>query len=156
MLAPVAEFVLRIQNGARRGVRSLPVAATHDNLSMAMVLLNQGFLSNVARGTNQVPHSPTAWIHAPSHGDRRFWIDLKYRADDRAVLEYFQLVSKPGRKLIFERDELMKLTTGRRARYMPPLRLGEIGIINTGPRGFMEIKDAVRVGCGGELVAKAM
>lgn len=156
MLAPVAEFALRVQNGARKGVRTLPVAATRDNLGMAMILLNQGFLSNVSRGTNQVPHSPVAWIHAPSAGDRRFWLDLKFRTDDRAVLEYLQLVSKPGRKLLFERDELMKLATGRRARYIPPLRLGEVGIINTGTRGWMEIKDAVRVGLGGELVAKAM
>lgn len=122
---------------------------------MANILLHQGFLYNVTRGTIAGP-SPANWLKAGPQ-DQRLWIDLKYRMDERPVLEQLSLVSKPSRKLVMDPDELLRFATGRRAKFVKPLVLGEIGLVNCGKtHGWLEVKDAIRRGIGGEVVARAM
>jgi small subunit ribosomal protein S8 len=120
---------------------------------MANILLHQGFIYNVTRGTLAGP-SPSDWLKA-GLPDRRLWIDLKYRADERPVLEQLTVVSKPSRKLLMDSSELLRLATGRRAKFVKPLVLGEIGLVNCGKAGWFEVKDAIRRGLGGEVVARA-
>ena len=146
-------FCAALQNAARASIRSVSVPATKDNLAMANILLHQGFIYNVTRGTLAGP-SPSDWLKA-GLPDRRLWIDLKYRADERPVLEQLTVVSKPSRKLLMDSSELLRLATGRRAKFVKPLVLGEIGLVNCGKAGWFEVKDAIRRGLGGEVVARA-
>ncbi len=148
-----ADFCVRLQNAARARIRSVPVPATTDNLSMAQILVQQGFLYNVTRGTIAGP-GPQHWNVAPLP-ERRLWIDLKYRADERPVLEKLEVVSKPSRKVHMDEEELLRFATGRRAKFVPPLKLGEIGLVNCGKSGWWEVKDAIRRKLGGEVVAVA-
>ena len=82
------------------------------------------------------------------------WVDLKFRPDDRPVLEKMNVVSKPSRKLTMDKDELLRLATGRRAKSVKPLDMGEIGIVDCGKNGWWEVRDAIRRGYGGEVVAR--
>ncbi|KAE8215002.1 hypothetical protein CF319_g2292 [Tilletia indica] len=146
------DFCVRLQNAARARIRSVPLPHTADNLSMSSILLQHGFIHNVTRGTAAGP-SPTAWRTAPISA-RRLWVDLKYGSDDRPVLEQMQLVSKPSRKMSLTNEELLRFATGTRANFIPPLRLGEIGIVKCGAHGWWEVRDAIKQGLGGEVVCR--
>lgn len=85
---------------------------------------------------------------------RRLWVDLKFRPDDRPVLENMSAVSKPSRKLKMDDQELLRFATGRRAKFIKPLDMGEIGIVDCGKHGWWEVRDAIKRRLGGEVVAR--
>ncbi|GAK66207.1 ribosomal protein S8 [Moesziomyces antarcticus] len=139
-----ADLCTILQNASRARLRSIPLASTKDNLSILSILLQHGFIHNVVRGTQTGP-SPTSYT-AASPAARRLWVDLKFRPDDRPVLEKMNVVSKPSRKLTMDKDELLRLATGRRAKFVKPLDMGEIGIVDCGKNGWWEVRDAIRRG----------
>ncbi|PWZ00380.1 ribosomal protein S8 [Testicularia cyperi] len=145
-------FCTILQNASRARLRSIPIASTKDNLSMLSILLQHGFIHNVTRGTLTGP-APTAYPSAPV-ASRRLWVDLKFRPDDRPVLEAMNLVSKPSRRLAMDKDELVRFATGRRAKFVKPLEMGEIALVDCGKDGWWEVRDAIRRGLGGEVVAR--
>lgn len=53
-----------------------------------------------------------------------------------------------------DKDELLRFATGRRAKFVKPLDMGEIGIVDCGEKGWWEVRDAIRRGYGGEVVAR--
>ena len=122
-----ADLCTILQNASRARLRSIPIASTKDNLSILSILLQHGFIHNVVRGTQTGP-SPILYTSA-SPAARRLWVDLKFRPDDRPVLEKMNVVSKPSRKLTMDKDELLRFATGRRAKFVKPLDMGEIGIV---------------------------
>ncbi|KAK0525459.1 hypothetical protein OC835_005602 [Tilletia horrida] len=146
------DLCVRLQNAARARIRSVPLPHTADNLSISSILLQHGFIHNVTRGTAAGP-SPAAWRTAPLSA-RRLWVDLKYGADDRPVLEKMTLVSKPSRKLHLSNEELLRFATGTRAKFVPPLKMGEIGLVQCGGHGWWEVRDAIKQGLGGEVVCR--
>jgi len=146
------DVCVRLQNAARARIRSVPIPSTIDNLSIVSILLQHGFIHNITRGTISGP-SPTNFTTA-SIPARRLWVDLKYKANDRPVLESLNLISKPSRKISLDKDELLRFVTGRRAKFVTPLKMGEVGIVNT-RLGWMEAREAIRRGTGGEVVARA-
>lgn len=93
------------------------------------------------------------WNTAPEVR-RRLWVDLKYRSDDRPVLEQINLVSKPSRRLSMTSEELLRWVTGRRSKFVTPLKAGEIGIIDCGKHGWFEAKEAMRRKLEGEVVCR--
>ncbi|CBQ69147.1 related to MRPS8-mitochondrial ribosomal protein, small subunit [Sporisorium reilianum SRZ2] len=147
-----ADLCTILQNASRARLRSIPIASTKDNLSILSILLQHGFIHNVVRGTQTGP-SPVSYTSA-SPAARRLWVDLKFRPDDRSVLEKMNVVSKPSRKLTMDKDELLRFATGRRAKFVKPLDMGEIGIVDCGKNGWWEVRDAIRRGYGGEVVAR--
>ncbi|KAL4399566.1 ribosome structural constituent [Malassezia pachydermatis] len=147
-----ADLCVRLQNASRAKLRSVPIPNTKANLSITSILLQHGFIYNVTRGTIAGPSA--ADYNAAPEVRRRLWVDLKYRADDRPVLEKMNLVSKPSRQLSMTNDELLRWVTGRRAKFVSPLRAGEIGIINCGKDGWFEAKEAMRRKLEGEVVCR--
>ena len=147
-----ADLCVRLQNASRAKLKSVPIPNTNANLNITSILLQHGFIYNVTRGTVAGP-SATEWNAAPDVR-RRLWVDLKYRSDDRPVLESMNLVSKPSRRLSMTNDELLRWVTGRRAKCVTPLRAGEIGIINCGKEGWFEAKEAMRRKLQGEVVCR--
>ncbi|WFD34241.1 hypothetical protein MCUN1_001078 [Malassezia cuniculi] len=145
-----ADVCVRLQNASHAKLRSVPLPNTKTNLWVTSILLQHGFIYNVTRGTVAGP-STTEWNKVPDVR-KRLWVDLKYRADDRPVLENMSIVSKPSRKLKMDNDELLRWLTGRRAKFVAPLRAGEIGIVNCGQHGWFEAKEAMRRRLGGEVV----
>lgn len=51
-------------------------------------------------------------------------------------------------------QELLRFSTGRRAKFVKPLAMGEIAVIDCGPNGWWEARDAIKRGYGGEVVAR--
>ncbi|WFD32810.1 hypothetical protein MSPP1_003861 [Malassezia sp. CBS 17886] len=147
-----ADLCVRLQNASRGKLRSVPVPNTKANMWIASILLQHGFIYNVTRGTVAGPNA-AEW-NAASDVRRRLWVDLKYRADDRPVLESMNLVSKPSRRLSMTNEELIRFVTGRRAKFVTPLRAGEIGIVDCGKHGWFEAKDAMRRKLDGEVVCR--
>lgn len=70
------------------------------------------------------------------------------------MLEKMSVVSKPSRMLKMDKDELLRFATGRRAKFVRPLEMGEIGVVDCGKEGWWEVRDAIRRGYGGEVVAR--
>jgi len=152
---PIHNVLTTLQNGARARIRSIPLPYTKAALGLTSILLHHGFIHNVTRGTLQGP-SPSQFLQA-SEPSKRLWVDIKYSNDDRPVLGHALPISKPSRKIFLDSRELLRLITGRRAKFVTPLQLGEIAVVRCkGKDGeeWVEARDAVGRGLGGEVVAR--
>lgn len=147
-----ADLCARLQNASRAKLRSVPIPNTKANLWVTSILLRHGFIYNVTRGTITGPSASD--FNTASDARRRLWVDLKYRSDDRPVLERMNLVSKPSRHLAMSSEELLRWVTGRRAKFVTPLRAGEIGIVDCGAKGWFEAKEAMRRKLSGEVMCR--
>lgn len=150
------DLCARLQNGFRARHKAIAVLHTTQNLAILTILLQSGFLSSLTRGTHLSP-SPEAFPQA-SPAQKRIWAELKY-SGDRPVLTSAQLVSKPSKRIIMEPDEIKLLCTGRRAKFVSPLGLGEIAVIKTKakseiPSSWLEAREALRLGLGGEVICR--
>lgn len=55
-----------------------------------------------------------------------------------------------------DREDLLRFVSYRRSKFVPPLAMGEIGVVDCGKEGWFEAREAVRRGVkGGEVVARA-
>lgn len=81
---------------------------------------------------------------------------MKYRLH-RPVLGDLQLISKPSKKIWLDAKELEVLLSGRMVQYVKPMNVGEIAIVDTETTelGLLEAREAVHLGIGGKLVARA-
>lgn len=167
----------QIQNGFRGRQAKIAVPHTLQNLAILTVLLREGasepnlhpdwscelelimcalchlgFVSSVTRGSASTP-SPTEWAVVPE-SRKRIWATLKYR-DDRPVLTSMEVVSKPSRRIFLDEVGVRRLVSGHRAQFVKPLGMGEVAVIRTGDRRWMEAREAVRLNLGGEVICRA-
>jgi small subunit ribosomal protein S8 len=156
---PIHNVLTILQNGAKARIRSIPLPNTKAALGLTSILLHHGFIHNVTRGTIQGP-SPSQYLQA-SEPAKRLWVDMKYSSDDRPVLRHALPISKPSRKIFLDSRELLRLITGRRAKFVSPLQLGEIAIVHciqtegeAKGEEWLEARDAVGRGLGGEVIAR--
>lgn len=151
-----------LRNASTARLRQVPVPSTSANTSILAVLLQQGLIHSVTKGTVDIPFSPTAYAKA-SLPTRRLWVTLKYSpVTQRPILSKLELISKPSRKIFMDRDEMIRWSTYRRAQFVPPLNMGEIGIVASHtkdgrPDGkWWEVREAIKNGVvAGEVVARA-
>lgn len=149
------DLASRIQNAFRARLASVSVPHTSQNLGILNVLLQSGFISSITRGTIAGP-SPSSFLSAPE-SKRRIWADLKYR-EDRPVLTTMKVVSKNSNRIHMDSEEIKRWATGRRVRWIVgPLQMGEVGIVRTRSKSnrFLEAREAVRLGLGGEVLCRA-
>jgi ribosomal protein S8 len=66
-----------------------------------------------------------------------------------------ELVSKPSRRIFLDAIGLRRLVSGSRAQFVQPLGMGEIAVVKTDDRQWMEAREAVRLNLGGEVVCRA-
>lgn len=150
---PLHYVASHLQNAsrARSSITSIPLSKM--NLSIALGLYRQGFLSSVQRGSLAGPdevYTPTTPSNVSS---RRIWLGLKYR-DASPVLSNMHVISKPSRKVWMSVPELQAMVEGRKGREMiKGLVPGEICFIGT-DRGIMEIRDAIKRKIGGEVLVR--
>lgn len=150
----VHEICARVQNGFRARLQSIAVPDTKMNLAISMILYRQGFISSVQRGNHLEPDKKVVKTQPHNIASRRLWLDLKYR-DNKPVLQKMSCVSKSSKRVYMNVEELKNLTTGKRAKFIPPLKLGEIAIIGTS-RGVLEIKEAIEQNHGGEVLCRVI
>ncbi len=150
----VHDICARVQNGFRARLQSIAVPDTKMNRAISMILYQQGFISSVQRGNHLEPDTEFVQTQPHNIASRRLWLDLKYR-NNQPVLKSMSVVSKGSKRVYMKVDELKDLMSGKRAKFIPPIQLGEIAIINTS-RGVLEIKDAIEQNHGGEVLCRAI
>jgi len=143
-----------LQNAFRARHARVAVLHTTQNLGILSILLRAGFLTNITRGTIEAP-SPEKFVDA-GEAQRRIWADLKYR-NDRPVLESMHLVSKPSKRVFMDTSELRRLCTGRSAKTVEPLGMGEIAVVRTKNKEYewLEAREALQLRLTGEVVCRA-
>jgi ribosomal protein S8 len=142
-----------LKNGFRARHRRIALPHTTQNLGILSILLREGFITSITRGTTRAP-DPAAWLEA-SEPQKRIWADLKYR-DDRPVLRDMQLISKPSKRIVMEPGEIQRLCSGRRAKFVKPLGMGEVAIVRTREKDheWLEAREALKLNMGGEVVCR--
>ncbi|GAA5842367.1 hypothetical protein JCM9279_005364 [Rhodotorula babjevae] len=149
------ELCARLTNASLARHRWVPLAPTKQHLSLLSLLLSHGFVSAVSYGSTStsaaVPPNPASFTTARL-SDRRVWAELKYR-NDRPVLDKMRLVSHPSRRVFMDSDEVRRFVKGSRVKFVPGLGLGEVALIASN-EGYVEGREAVRRGLGGEVIAR--
>ena len=124
---PVADMLTRIRNANTANKTELYVPASKMNESLLNILKREGFIGSFTREGEGVHQG--------------FRVELKYGADRERTITGLKRVSKPGRRVYANRNELPRVLGG----------LG-IAIISTS-QGVMTDREASRKGIGGEILA---
>ena len=125
------------------------VAYSNQNLSILSLLAAHGFISSVTLGSSQAPH-PKAFASAPVSA-RMLIANLKYRGD-RSVIGTLDLVSKPSKRIVVTHEELERLLRGRRVQGVRGVGMGQMLLVKTRNDNWLEGRDALRQGLGGEVM----
>ncbi|GAA5986395.1 hypothetical protein JCM5350_002905 [Sporobolomyces pararoseus] len=149
------ELCARLTNASLARHRYVPLAPTKQHLSLLSLLLSHGFISSVSYGSTDTSSATTpnpASFSEARISDKRVWAELKYR-QDRPVLNKMKLVSHPSRRIFMDKDEIRRFVKGSRVKFVPGLTLGEVALVES-KEGFIEGREAVRRGLGGEVIAR--
>ncbi|KAI7834327.1 30S ribosomal protein S8 [Kickxella alabastrina] len=149
----VYDICARVQNGFRARLGRIAIPETKLNLSVSRVLYSQGFVSSVTRGTHLGPddtYTPTTNLNV---AERRLWLSLKYY-QDQPVLRAMKCITKPSRKVNCNANQLQILASGQPWGIIKGIIPGEIMVVST-TKGILEIQEAVKIGLGGTLLARA-
>ncbi|PSS37980.1 hypothetical protein PHLCEN_2v163 [Hermanssonia centrifuga] len=147
------DFCAHLQNAFRARHQQVVVHHTRQNLGILSILLRTGFISSINRGT--ITSSSPDDFNTASDVQRRIWADLKYR-EDRPVLNAIKLISKPSKSINVDLTDLRLICSGRRAKQVKALRMGEIAIIRTQNREneWLEAREALELGLDGEIICR--
>lgn len=133
----------------------MPVPHTTQNLAIAQILLRNGFISNVTRGTVNGA-DPSTWHSAPEP-HKRIWLTLKYR-EDLPVLTHAEVISRPSKKMSMEPGDIRRLCSGRMSKFVKPLGLGEVVVVrhtdNDKITRWLEAREALQLNVGGEVLCR--
>jgi ribosomal protein S8 len=149
----------QIRNASHLMLHHTKLPYTGYSLAITSILLRHGLLSSVTLGDHTRP-DPTVFNETELK-NRKIWVNLKYRGGD-AVIRRLDLISKPSQRVFVTKKELGLILTGRRAKNVSGLGIGEILVVKTDPtatrRGrdvWMDGWEAWRTGLGGEIVCRA-
>lgn len=149
------ELCARLTNASLARHRFVPLQPTQQHLSLLSLLLSHGFISSVTYGSTSTSSSvrpdPSSFREART-SEKRVWAELKYRAD-RPVLKKMSLVSNPSRRVFMAPEEVERFVRGARVKFVPGLTLGEVALVHS-RQGWVEGREAVRRGLGGEVIAR--
>jgi len=73
------------------------------------------------------------------------------------VLNNMELISRPSLPIFMTPSEIRGICSGRRAQTIKPLGLGEIAVVKTKNKEYewVEAREAVQLGLGGEVICRA-
>lgn len=153
-LVSLANVCAHLQNVSRSKapLASIPYSRLH--LQISVGLYKEGFISTLQRGSVNGPDLQPVEVTPDNVSTRRLWLGMKYR-NGKSVLNKFQLISKPNRRVYANIEELKKFSSGERFRFVKPLMPGEIVFIR--PRGTKEVinlHEAVKKHVEGELLCR--
>lgn len=126
---PIADMLTRIRNGLIAGHETVDVPASKINLSIAKIMVGEGYLSSadLVKEETDVQGS----IH----------ITLKYGANKQKAITGLKRISKPGLRVYAKANEIPSVLNG----------MG-IAIVSTS-KGVMTDKEARKQQAGGEVLA---
>ncbi len=124
---PIGDMIARVKNAQDRNHKKVELPSSKFKVKIADILKNEGFIKDfkVNTETNKSLLS----------------LELKYHSGN-PVINTFERVSKPGRRIFSSAEGLPKINNG----------LG-IAIIST-PKGVMTDIDARKKRVGGEIICK--
>ncbi len=128
MTDPIADALTRIRNALKSKFPLVVIPGSNMIISIVEILKEEGYIEDFLVKSDGVKRS----VH----------IALKYLDDGRPVINGIERVSKPGRRVYADKENLPKVLNG----------LG-IAIISTS-KGLMTSERARQTGVGGEVICK--
>ncbi|MCO6452836.1 MAG: 30S ribosomal protein S8 [Caldilineales bacterium] len=126
MTDPIADMLTRIRNAQLAKHKQVVIPGSTMKLDIARILAEEGFI----RGYDEIKEGPQPQLR----------ITLRYDADRKPIIMGLERVSKPGRRIYSQKNDVPWVHSG----------LG-VAILST-PKGMMTGRDARRAGVGGEVV----
>ena len=124
---PIGDMIARVKNAQDRNHKKVELPSSKFKVKIADILKNEGFIKDFKVNTETNKSSLS--------------LELKYHSGN-PVINTFERVSKPGRRIFSSAEGLPKINNG----------LG-IAIIST-PKGVMTDIDARKKRVGGEIICK--
>ena len=124
---PIGDMIARVKNAQARKHKKVELPSSNFKSKIADILKNQGFIKDckvLDKGKKPI-----------------LLLELKYYSGN-PVINNFERVSKPGRRIFSSADSLPRINNG----------LG-IAIVST-PKGVMTDMDARKQKIGGEIICK--
>ena len=128
MTDPIADMLTRIRNGITSHHDRVEMPASKLKVEVARILKSEGFISNY----KLVEAKPQSTLR----------VYLKYSHDGEAVIHGIERVSRPGRRVYRNKQEIPRVLGG----------LG-LAIVSTS-KGVMAGSEAVKEGVGGEVLCQ--
>jgi len=125
---PIGDMIARVKNAQSRNHKKVDLPSSNFKAKIADILKNEGFIKDFK-------------INTENNNKIILSLELKYHSGS-PVINNFERVSKPGRRIFSSADGLPKINNG----------LG-IAIIST-PKGVMTDIDARKQRVGGEIICK--
>tara|TARA_B000000609_G_C23996652_1_gene252647 strand:- start:35 stop:430 length:396 start_codon:yes stop_codon:yes gene_type:complete len=124
---PIGDMIARIKNAQSRNHKKVELPSSNFKVKIAEILKNEGFVKDFKVNSE--------------NNKNLLSLELKYHSGN-PVINTFERVSKPGRRIFSSADGLPKINNG----------LG-IAIVST-PKGVMTDLDARKQRVGGEIICK--
>ena len=124
---PIGDMIARIKNAQSRNHKKVALPSSNFKVKIAEILKNEGFVKDFKVNSE--------------NNKNLLSLELKYHSGN-PVINTFERVSKPGRRIFSSADGLPKINNG----------LG-IAIVST-PKGVMTDLDARKQRVGGEIICK--
>lgn len=128
MTDPIADLLTRIRNGIQSHHDRVELPSSKLKVEIARILKSEGFIRNFKVNEEK----PQATLR----------IDLKYSDDGEPVIHGIERISRPGRRVYRNKQEIPRVLGG----------LG-LAIVSTS-KGVMAGADAVKSGVGGEVLCQ--
>ena len=124
---PIGDMIARVKNAQSRNHKKVELPSSNFKIKIAEILKNEGFVKDFKVNSE--------------NNKNLLSLELKYHSGN-PVINTFERVSKPGRRIFSSADGLPKINNG----------LG-IAIVST-PKGVMTDLDARKQRVGGEIICK--
>ena len=128
MTDPIADLLTRIRNGIQAHHDRVELPSSKLKVEIAKILKSEGFISNYKVVDGDIQST--------------LRIYLKYSEDGEPVIHGIERVSRPGRRVYRNKQEIPRVLGG----------LG-LAIVSTS-RGVLSGSDAARTGVGGEVLCQ--
>ena len=129
MTDPIADMLTRIRNGIQAHHDRVEIPASKLKVEIARILKNEGFIRNYAL-TDKDKIQATLRV------------DLKYSSDGEPVIHGIERISRPGRRVYRNKQEI-------------PSVLGGLGLaIVSTSKGVLAGHEAAKNGIGGEVLCQ--
>ena len=124
---PIGDMIARVKNAQSRNHKKVELPSSNFKVKIAEILKNEGFVKDFKVNSEK--------------NKSLLSLELKYHSGN-PVINTFERVSKPGRRIFSSANGLPKINNG----------LG-IAIVST-PKGVMTDLDARKQRVGGEIICK--
>ena len=129
MTDPIADMLTRIRNGIVSHHDRIELPVSKLKVEIARILKSEGFIRNFSVSDKEKPQGVLR-------------IDLKYSEDGEPVIHGIERISRPGRRVYRNKQEI-------------PSVLGGLGLaIVSTSKGVLSGQEAVKSGVGGEVLCQ--